>query len=184
MTELNERIANERRRLREVRQSMTAATEQKANGDSAFVPFYIAIANYFDATMERLHRQDIRMGDMLRDKADLDDPKNLKALAELDERLLGNQEHLKELLAAREQLQRNGEVALEQFELAGSAYSDFIINNMGHHPGSTDLAVSLFAPEDWAFMADISPEDQAREEQLFGLVFACVPAALTLPPNA
>jgi hypothetical protein len=184
MTELNERIANERRRLREVRQTMTAATKQQANGDSSFVPFYIAIADYFEATMERLHRQDVRMGDMLRDKADLDAPENLKALAELSERLLGNQEHLQDLLAAREQLKRNGEVALEQFEAAGSAYSDFIINNMGHHPGSTDLAVSLFAPADWAFMADVSSEDQAHEEQLFGQVFASVPAALTLPPNA
>jgi len=178
MTELNERIAEERRRLREVRQTLTAATKQKANGDSAFVPFYIAIGDYFEATMKRLHRQDVRMGDMLRDKADMDDADNLKAMAELGERLKGNQEHLEKLLEARDALKSNGEAALEQFEQAGSDYSDFIINNMGHHPGSTNLAGKLFTPEDWAYMADVSPEDQAREEQLFGRVFAGLPAAL------
>lgn len=180
MTELNERIGEERRRLREVRQTMTAATKQKSQGDSAFVPFYIAIGDYFEATMDRLHRQDIRMGDMLRDKIDFDDPDNKKALAELAERLKGNQEHLKKLLAARDNLKENADAALEEFEAAGAAYSDYIVQNMGHHPGSTNLAAELFTHADWAYMADMSDEDQAREEELFGQVFALVPAALTL----
>jgi hypothetical protein len=181
MTEINERIADERRRLREVRQTMTAAVEQQAHGDSSFVPFYIAIGDYFEATMARLHRQDVRMGDMLRDKADLDDPDHLKALAELGERLSGNQEHLQQLLAAREQLKSSGDEALQIFETAGGAYSDYIVSNMGHHPGSTQLAASLFTQEDWAYMADISAEDQALEAQLFAQVFSSVPAALTRP---
>ena len=36
------------------------------------------------ASMDRLHEQDIRMGDMLRDKADMTVPANQQALAELD----------------------------------------------------------------------------------------------------
>jgi hypothetical protein len=178
MTELNERIAGERRRLREVRQTMTAATEQKANGDSSFVPFYIAIADYFEATMARLHGQDIRMDEMLRDKMDLEDPENMQALEELGERLQGNQEHLKNLLAAREQLKSAGEAALDCFEAAAAAYSDFIVTNMGHHPGSTNLAAKLFTQADWAYMADISSKDQALEEQLYSQVFGLLPAAL------
>ena len=75
-TDLNERIAAERKRLKEVRQTLTAAVNKQANGDASYVPFYIAIGDYFEATMERLHRQDIRMGDMLRDKADLSDKDN------------------------------------------------------------------------------------------------------------
>jgi len=178
MNDLNARIAEERRRLRKVRQSMTAATEQKAQVDSAFVPFYIAIGDYFEAAMARLHRQDVRMGDMLRDKADLDDPDTQQALGELGERLLGNQGHLKKMLAARDALKEVDEAALEDFEAAGKAYSDYIVTNMGHHSGTTDLAVKLFSPGDWAYMADVSEEEQVREEQLFDGVFAVLPAAL------
>ncbi|MGI9291483.1 MAG: hypothetical protein ACR2QG_09455 [Gammaproteobacteria bacterium] len=178
-TSLNERIANERRRLREVRESLTAAVKQKAQGDSTFVPFYIAIADYFEATMERLHRQDIRMGEMLRDKADMSDAENQQALSELDDRLAGNQTHLKQMLAARDQLSQQGAAALEEFEAAGAAYSDFIVTNMGHHPGSTNMAAKLFSAEDWAYMADVSAEDQAREAELFEQVSASRPAALS-----
>ena len=64
---------------------MTEAVAQGAKGNDAYVPFYIAIGDYFEAAMERLHTQDIRMGDMLRDKADLDDPDNLQAMAELED---------------------------------------------------------------------------------------------------
>jgi hypothetical protein len=183
MDQIRERVAGERRRLREVRQSLTAAVEQGANGEHAFVTFFIAVGDYFDAAMERLHIQDLRMGDMLRDKADMNDPANQQALVELDERLAGNQMCLKNMLAARDALIESSDAALAEFEQAGKAYSDYIVASMGHHPGSTELAQRVFSAEDWAYMADITEDDQAREEQLYTRVFATVPGSLQLPKS-
>ena len=180
MAELYERGAAERRRLRQVRQALTQSTLQTSDGDAAWAPFYVAIADYFEAAMTRLHTQDIRMGEMLRDKADMSEPGNQRALAELDERLSGNQQHLKQMLAARDELNADAQAGLQAFETAGKAYADYIVANMGHHPGSTEMAQRLFSGEDWEYMAGISEVDQAREVQLFDQVFANVPASLAL----
>ncbi len=120
------------------------------------------------------------MGEMLRDKADMSTASSQQALAELDERLEGNQKHLQKMLAARDHLSADAQAGLDEFELAGKAYADYIVANMGHHPGSTNLAQELFNADDWACMADVSEEDQAREEQLFDRVFATVPESLEL----
>jgi hypothetical protein len=178
---LFERVAAERRRLREVRQALTAATAPDTCSNEAFVPFYIAIAEYFEAAMGRLHAQDIRMGEMLDNKADMDAPENKQAMAELDERLAGNQLHLKKMLAAADALRSEGEGALPQFQSAGSAYAAYIVANMGHHPGSTNLAQKFFSADDWAYMADVSEEDQRHEEQLYKKVFTDLPDNLVLP---
>ena len=181
MTTLYERVALERTRLRQVRQLLTAAAKQGAQGNIAYVAFYIAIADYFDASMERLHTQDIRMGKILRDKVDMEDPSIQQALRELDERLAGNQKCLKKMLAARESLRVSAVEALAEFESAGGAYAAYIVTNMGHHPGTADLAVKIFSTDDWEFMADVSEEDQQREQRLFEHVFALLPMGLELP---
>ena len=183
MEGLFERVAAERRRLREVRTALTAATAQGAQGAADWVPFYIAIGDYFEASMERLHEQDIRMGDMLRDKADMDDPDNIRALEELDERLSGNQEHLQKMLAARDALRADGASALDQFESAGGAYAAFIVANMGHHPGTANLAGELFSADDWEHMTLASEEAREREAHLHAAVFASAPASLELPAD-
>jgi len=175
-----ERIAAERRRLRQVREALSAAVAQSANGDADFVPFYIAIGDYFEATMRRLHTQDIRMGDLLREKADLVLPANRRALDELEQRLSGNQEHLVNMLSARDALRERGADALAEFEAAAGAYADFIVANMGHHPGTTNLAQKLFSAEDWEAMAGVSDKCVAREQTLHEAVFAAQPAGLEL----
>jgi hypothetical protein len=159
---------------------MTAAVEKGAHGDESFVPFYVAVGNYFEAAMHRLHEQDIRMGDMLHDKADMEDPDNQQAMAELDERLAGNQKHLQALLNARDALGREGAAALAEFEAAGKAYSDYIVTNMGHHPGSTNLAQKVFTAEDWEHMAYVTDSDLVKEQQLHTAVFDAAPPTLDL----
>jgi hypothetical protein len=173
--ELYERVAGERRRLREVRQALTAATGQGAKGDSTYVSFYIAIGDYFEAIMRRLHDQDIRLGELLDKRADLSTPENQQAMAELDDRLTGNQRHLKKMLAARDVLRSEGAAALDQFELAGGDYAAFIVANMGHHPGTADLAQAVFSADDWVYMADVNEADQELEQQLHTAVFTAWP---------
>jgi outer membrane translocation and assembly module TamA len=178
MTTLQERIGNERKRLRAVRQKMMAAVEQKSNGDEAFAPLYIAAADYIEATMARLQGQDVRMGDMIREKVETVDDGVKQALEELGDRLSGAREHLKPFLAARDALREQGAAALEKFEKEGKAYSDFVVANMGHHGLTTDLSAKLFSIEDWEYMAAISDEEIERETELFDRVVASTPANL------
>ena len=128
--------------------------------------------------MRRLHAQDIRMGDMLRERVDLSNPANRRALDELAQRLSGNQDHLVKMLAARDALREQGAEALATFERDAGAYAEFIVTNMGHHPGSTNLAQKLFSTEDWAAMANLSEEATEREQALHADVFAAKPPSV------
>lgn len=183
MTTLMERIGNERRRLRNVRQNMLAAIEQKSQGNEAYVPFYIAAANYIDATMQRVHIQDVKMDDMIREKVETMDADVEQALAELDDRLTGAKEHLIPFLAARDALIESGREALELFEKEGKEYSDFIVSNMGHHPPTADLGAKLFSAEDWEYMAGITDEDVERETALFDSVQETLPGDVKGPDS-
>ncbi|MDG2155470.1 MAG: hypothetical protein P8M26_05965 [Gammaproteobacteria bacterium] len=177
--ELRDKVASERRRLRQVRQLLSAAVAQGAQGSATWVPFYIAVGEYFSAAMERLHTQDIRMGDLLRERADLSSESAQQAMRELDDRLTGNQKHLSQFLAGSDALVVEGEAALDRFESAAGAYTDFITSNMGHHAGTVDIARDSFGSADWAFMALISEADAEREIVLYDNVFAAIPADLS-----
>ena len=179
MSTLMERIANERRRLRNIRMNMVAALEQGAKGDASFVPFYVATADYIDATMARLHDQDIKMGEMIREKVGEIDAGVEKALGELDARLEGARDHLKPFLAARDALREKGAAALAEFEREAKIYSDFIVANMGHHGATADLGAKLFTPEDWEYMAGITDEQVEREQALFDEAAAALPDSVT-----
>lgn len=178
MTTLRERVAGERRRLKSVRETLTAAVNEKADGDPAFVPFYVAIAEYIDTSMGRLHAQDVKMGDMIREKLGKLDEQATRALGELDERLAGNQEHLRRLNEAKGRLEREGAAALADFEKVAGAYTQYIVTNMGHHGGTTDLAAKLFSQEDWEYMAGITEEETQTERKLYDRVFAALPKSM------
>ncbi len=183
MNSLRERVAGERNRLRQVRQALTAATGKGAAGNPEWVPFYVAIGDYFEAAMARLHEQDIRMGKMLHEKADMEKPEHRTAMAELDERLAGNQEHLAKMLTARAALEAEGADALDDFESAGGAYARYIVENMGHHPGSTDMAREYFTTDDWEYMTMASDEARQLEEDLHRRVFELLPEGVELPES-
>jgi len=178
MTTLREKVAGERRRLKSVRETLTAAVARKSCGDAAFVPFYEAVSEYIETSMGRLHAQDVKMGDMIREKLGKLDAPAEKALGELDQRLAGNQEHLKALSAAKRALKGGGASALAHFEAVAGAYTSYIVSNMGHHGGTTDLAGRLFTTADWEFMAGVTDEETRLEQQLYARVFAVLPAAL------
>ncbi len=180
MTSLRERIAGERRRLREVRQKLTAAVNQKSSGNPDWIPFYIAAADYVEASMGRMHAQDVKMGDMIREKVETMDDNVVKALAELDERLSENDKRLKRVLAARDRLRRGDTDAIDEFEAAAKDFTDYVIANMGHHGATTELAGRLFSAEDWEYMAGVTDEDMAREVALFERVTETTPADLDL----
>jgi hypothetical protein len=162
---------------------MAAAIEVQANGNEAFVPFYIAAADYIDATMQRVHEQDIKMGQMITDRVGELDDQIRQALGELDARLAGAKVQLEPFLAARDDLRERGSEALKGFEQAAQTYSDFIVANMGHHGATNDLSVKLFTPDDWEYMAGISDEQSAHDEQLFNRVVATMPEGVAEPTD-
>ena len=178
---LRERVANERRRLKSVREALSAALASGAGGNPAYVPFYLAVADYMEAAMHRLHIQDVRMGEMIRSKLGTMDATAKKALGELDDRLAGNQRHLNEFLAARDALKKEGVAQMQRFEKASRDYTGFITANMGHHGATTELAQKLFSLDDWAYMAGITDEETRNEQALHERVFAALPAGLKLP---
>ena len=179
MTTLREKVAGERRRLKSVRETLTAAVARKSRGESAFVPFYVAIADYIETSMGRLHAQDVKMGNMIRGKLGKLDAQSEQALRELDERLAGNQEHLQALLSAKKALAAaKNAAALERFETVSAAYTHYIVTNMGHHGGTTDLAGRLFTQDDWEFMAGVTDEETRTEQKQYARVFDALPAAL------
>lgn len=180
---LRERVANERRRLKSVREALSAALAQGARGDASFVPFYAAIADYIEVAMHRLHIQDVRMGAMIRQKLGTPDAAAAKGLGELDERLAGNQRHLGALKEAHGALLSEGASALARFEQVSRDYTSYITSSMGHHGATTDLARNLFSLDDWAYMAGISEDETRREKTLYESVFAAVPSGLQLPPK-
>lgn len=178
MSTLRDRVAGERRRLKSVRETLTAAVARKSGGDGTFVPFYIAVGDYIETSMGRLHAQDVKMGRMIRDKLGTLDGSDRQALAELDERLAGNQEHLRVFSAAKAALQTEGAAALDRFEAAGAAYTSYIVASMGHHGATTDLAARLFSPADWEYMAGITDAETRMEQTLYDRVFAALPPGL------
>ncbi|MCL4720672.1 MAG: hypothetical protein KJ041_01710 [Gammaproteobacteria bacterium] len=178
MTTLRERVAGERRRLKSVREALSAAVARTSGGDAAFVPFYGAVADYIEAAMARLHEQDVRMGVMLRASPESKDAAGQQALRELDERLAGNQAHLQAFIAAARQLAARGTAAVDDFERVSRAYTDFIVANMGHHGATTELAARVFSTTDWERMAHVSEADTRREEELYSAVFSRLPASL------
>jgi hypothetical protein len=178
MIPLRERVAGERRRLKSVREALTAAVARKSGGDPAFIPFYVAVADYIETSMGRLHAQDVKMGDMIRTKLGTVDAQSAQALAELDERLAGNQRLLAEFVAARDALQAEGAAALGRYEDSGAAYTNYIVTNMGHHGGTTDLAQRLFTTADWEYMAGVTEAETRLEQELHARVFAALPARL------
>lgn len=185
MTTLRERVAGERRRLKSVRETLTAAVARQSGGDPAFIPFYVAVADYIETSMGRLHAQDVKMGDMIRAKLGTIDPVSAQGLAELDERLAGNQRHLTDFVAAREAMKHDGAPAVPRFEAVSAAYTHYIVTSMGHHGATTDLAARLFTPADWDYMAGITDGETRREQELYDRVFAALPPALAdLRPTA
>lgn len=178
---LREHIANERRRLREVREALSRSVEDLDEKSDQYPPFYLAISAYLEASMERLHAQDVKMGDMIREKAgDKDRERVDKALSELDERLAGNQEHLIKFLSARDALADKGGEALPGFEKVARDYTRYIVANMGHHGATTELAQELFSQDDWVFMAGVTDEDMAREQALHDQVEKALPSGTYL----
>ncbi|TDJ45449.1 MAG: hypothetical protein E2O52_06640 [Gammaproteobacteria bacterium] len=176
-----ESLMGERGRLRTTHEMLKAALDAEPR-DASFVPFYIAVANYMEASMGRLNAQDVKMLARLGEKLGVANPEDAEIIAEVHRRLDGNREHLQRFLACRTALDANGpdREAVEAFESTSLAYIDYIHNRMGHHAPSTDLARKLFDESDWVEIADIDEAYFAGEKALYAAVLDTRPENVPL----
>jgi hypothetical protein len=174
-----ESIMNERGRLRTAHEMLKSALEVDGR-DESFAPFYLAVADYMEISMGRLHDQDIKMLAKLSEALAPLDPESEEIIAEVHRRLAGNQAHLAKFLACRSALQQDGMSAFEQFEEVSAAYIDYIHNRMGHHAPSTDLARQRFTENDWVEIADIDEPYFVKERALYESVLQTRPAVVPL----
>jgi hypothetical protein len=163
-----ESLKGERGRLRTSHEMLKAALKTESR-DQSFIPFYIAVANYMEASMGRLKDQDIKMLGRLAEKLGDATPEEEEIIAEVHRRLDGNSEHLKNFLACRNALKADSgdQSAIGDFESASFAYIDYIHNRMGHHAPSTDMARRFFADVDWIEIADIDDDYFSTEKLLY-----------------
>ncbi|MDH3509684.1 MAG: hypothetical protein OER85_02380 [Gammaproteobacteria bacterium] len=178
-----ESLMNERGRLRTAHEMLNAALAEEVR-DEAFVPFYIAVADYMEASMGRLHDQDVKMLQRLAEALEPADAEEEEIIAEVYRRLDGNQAHLKDFLACRADLQSAGASAVGKFEESSRAYIDFIHNRMGHHAPSTDLARKIFGEDDWADIANIDQGYFSKEQALYESVLQTRPGSVPLGQEA
>jgi hypothetical protein len=178
-----ESLMHERGRLRTAHEMLNAALAEEVR-DEAFLPFYIAVADYMEASMGRLHDQDIKMLQRLGEVVDPTDSDAKEIIAEVHRRLDGNQEHLRNFLACRTELQSDGTSAVDKFEAVSRDYIDFIHNRMGHHAPSTDLARKIFVEDDWVAIADIDQRYFRKEEALYESVLQTRPGNVPLGQGA
>ena len=178
-----ESLMNERGRLRTTHEMLNAALAEEVR-DEAFVPFYIAVADYMEASMGRLHEQDIKMLQRLAAAVDPTDSEAEEIIAEVHRRLDGNQVHLKDFLACRADLQSDGQSAVDKFETVSRDYIDFIHDRMGHHAPSTDLARQIFAEDDWVEIANIDQRYFRKEKALYESVLQTRPGSVPLGQGA
>ena len=162
-----ESLMGERGRLRTSHEMLKAALETETH-DPSFVPFYIAVANYMEASMGRLDSQDVKMLGRLAEKLGDATAEEEEILAEVHRRLDGNREHLEKFLACRTALEASGaDNTIADFESTSEAYIDYIHNRMGHHAPSTDIARKLFEEADWVNIADLDDDYFAKEKDLY-----------------
>ncbi|HJP05568.1 MAG: hypothetical protein QGG65_06230 [Gammaproteobacteria bacterium] len=176
-----ESLMGERGRLRTAHEMLKAALDTDTR-DYSFVPFYVAVANYMEASMGRLNEQDIKMLGRLREKLGNATPEEEEIIAEVHRRLDGNREHLKKFLACRTALasNQNDDETIADYEETSHAYVDYIHNRMGHHAPSTDIARRLFDESDWIDIADIDEEYFVKEKELYKELLKTRPESVPL----
>jgi len=175
MSNIMRQLMGERMRLVQVRQGLSAAVVDGANGDLSFIPFYLAVTDYFQHAMDRLDRQDHALLSMLTEKTQAKKIDPGTAISEVYERLKTNTQLLNQMVNASENL---SESSIDQFEEIASRYCQYIVEHMGHHAPSANLALELFTEDDWIAMADLNETATTKEQKLFDAVITTAPESI------
>lgn len=176
-----ERLAYERRRVKAVTEALSAVLQQGHAGDPAYLPFYLAVLQYLEPAMYRLHIQGVRLVGMIRDKLGEPDAGVGRVLCEVEQALADNQRYLARMAHIRERLEQEGAAELGCFEQTAPEFAGFLIANIGQHRQVWQLAQRFFSVDDWAYVAGITNGEVRDEQVRYERVSASVPPGLKLP---
>ncbi len=172
-------IGRERRRQIQVRQAFEAGLAKNADDAMDLAEFYLACGDYIVWSMARLHDQDQRIHDLLKERLDPGRTDVHEQLAGLNERQAKSRVFTAEFQQAVEALRDSGTSGQEEFEEAARAFVELFTSLMAPRKNPfqehTDV---LFTDSDWIDIAGVSAESLAEEKELYELVETVAPAGI------
>lgn len=179
MLTARQEIARERRRMMQVRRAFAAGLESSGLPAPGRAAFYLACADYLHWSMARLHRQDQRIHDLVRERIAADDDAGRERLAALDRQQERSRALADDLHRAAQLLRNAGETGVPAFEAAARDYAAAFAKLVvpGRNP-LFEYTDRLLTDADWQEIAGVTPQIIAEEESLFGSVQAAAPPGM------
>lgn len=172
-------IGRERRRMIQVRKAFETCLAQRDDDAHDPTDFYLACGDYIVWTMARLHDQDQRIHDLLKERLDPGLTDVHEQLAGLNDRQAKSRAFTAEFQQAVTALRNVGPSGRSEFETAAQAFVDLFTTLMAPRKNPfqehTDV---LFTDSDWIDIAGVSNESLAEEQELYELVEATAPAGI------
>ncbi|MCB2106778.1 MAG: hypothetical protein KDE14_03705 [Rhodobacteraceae bacterium] len=177
-----EYVQRERRRLGQVRKSYEAGVAARDGGASVSVEFFSACVDYIRASMDRLHRQDQHIHDLLKPHLKSGDKERAATLENLNMRLARSRTALADLVTARDafrgaQTFTGGDTGWSEFKNAIAAFMEVYFNVLmkGQH-STLEFQHEVFKPGDWGDVAGINEAALLVEATTFAQVRKFAPA--------
>ncbi len=171
-----EEIARERRRQIQVRKAFQAGLDTTGWAGADAARFYLCCADYLRWSMDRLHEQDQRIHDLLRERIPAAESEAHERLAVLGERQERSRALMRDFSAAAERLRAAGVGGIRAFEQAAreftATFNSLLQARKNPFFQHTDR---LFRDADWSDIAGVSEQSLADEARLFGAVQASAP---------
>lgn len=173
-------IGHERRRQIQVRKALEDALARTyRSGHSGLAGFYLACGDYLVWSMDRLHDQDQRIHDLLRERLPSSEREARQALADLGIRQQQSRELVRVFRNAVERLRCQGRRGVRVFETAARRFTktfrELLAPRRNPFEKHTD---QLFKPRDWVAIAWASDDSRRTELILFTAVQIYAPEGI------
>jgi hypothetical protein len=172
-------IGRERRRQIQVRQAFEAGLAKSTHDATDLAAFYLACGDYIVWSMARLHDQDQRIHDLLKERLDPGRTDVHEQLAGLNERQEKSRAFTGEFQHAVEALRDSGASGQVEFEEAARAFVDLFTSLMAPRKNPFQEHTDVyFTDSDWVDIAGVTDGSLAEEQSLYGRVEETAPAGI------
>lgn len=170
-------IGHERRRQIQVRKALEAVLARADRGQHyPLADFYLACGDYLVWSMDRLHEQDQRIHDLLRERLPPGEREARAALVRLGSRQQQSRELVRVFRNAVERLRCQGRRGVQAFETAArrfaKTFTELLAPRRNPFEAHTDR---LFGKRDWVAIAWASDGSRRSEQLLFATVQTYAP---------
>jgi hypothetical protein len=172
-------IGRERRRQIQVRKAFEAGLALHEQDAAELATFYLACGDYILWSMARLHDQDQKIHDLLKQRLEPGQVEVREQLATLDERQDKSRAFTAEFGSGVELLQRRGAVGCAEFETAARSFVELFTSLMAPRKNPfQEHTDRLFSEDDWIDIAGVTDKSLAAERELFDSVESTAPASI------